>query len=319
MLIDIFRARGGKRRDYVFHGPSKHVRDQRIDAGARSSAHAVRREDPKTHFRLKRLQEAAGRSGVEHRSGRSRADTNSRLSLPGNRERPVYVGEGWGQRDHRNTDRGRTCRTSSAAERATNQNDVFVSVFAGNPAGKRLVDDVRLLPIERGNASADVAVAVTTALGVDVIISTLEPGSLRTVANNGSDIATDGRVAGVLCDSSGKPLWACLLEGTQLTAGELQLSLPAAAYRGDIAEAHSEPGESDFEVRGEWPDYDTVGQTLFAIDEHSRRAYPIVAVERDAGLIRVFTKRHGRGFDARPAQRYELPARAVLTKPIPNG
>ena len=191
---------------------------------------------------------------------------------PGQPGETCYVGEGWGQRDHRNSDRGSTLPYIVRRRTGENQNDVFVSVFAGNPAGKRLVNDVRLLPIERGNASADVAVAVTTALGVDVIISTLEPGSLRTVVNNGSDIATDGRVAGVLCDSSGKPLWACLLEGTQLTAGELQLSLPAAAYRGDIAEAHSGPGESYFEVRGEWPDYDTVGQTLFAIDEHSRRA-----------------------------------------------
>ena len=139
-----------------------------------------------------------------------------------------------------------------------------------------------------------------------------------TAANNGIEIATDGRVAGVLCDSSGKPLWACLLEGTQLTAGELRLSLPAAASRGDIAEAHNEPGESYFELRGEWPDYDTVGHTLFAIDEQSRRAYPIVDVERDAELIRVFTKCHGGGFDARPAQRHELPARAVSAMPAPN-
>ena len=50
-----------------------------------------------------------------------------------------------------------------------------------------------------------------------------------------------------------------------------------------------------------------VGQTFFAIDDGFRRAYPIVAIEEVEGRLQMFTKRDGRGFEARPARRWELP------------
>jgi hypothetical protein len=85
-----------------------------------------------------------------------------------------------------------------------------------------------------------------------------------------------------------------------------------AAYQGEIVEASSHPGASCFTVRGTLPD-DLAGQTFFAVDDQGRRAYPIVSVERADGLTRVFTKRDSRGFEARPAQRYEIPTTAVFT------
>ena len=54
---------------------------------------------------------------------------------------------------------------------------------------------------------------------------------------------------------------------------------------------------------------------VIAIDDGFRRAYPILAVDEADGRVRVFTKRHGRGFEARPAKRWELPVTAELEIP----
>lgn len=50
-----------------------------------------------------------------------------------------------------------------------------------------------------------------------------------------------------------------------------------------------------------------VGRTLFALDGEARRAYPIVEVEEVEGQTRVFTQRDHQGFEARPAEWWEVP------------
>ncbi len=61
---------------------------------------------------------------------------------------------------------------------------------------------------------------------------------------------------------------------------------------------------------------DLTGHTFFAIDGGFRRAYPIVAIEEVEGQLRVFTKRDGHGFEARPAKRWELPV--TVEQECPN-
>lgn len=309
-VLDIFRARGGSRRDYVFHGPGKRFAVEGISLSPASLA--IPDPPGKSSNALTSLQE--GKADAAWRVAWTLGGEYEFHALaPGLPDETVYVGEGWGQRDHRNTDRGSTLPYIVRRRTGADQTDLFVSVFAGNPAGQRLVHELRLLPLEGGDPSADTAVAVSTTSGVDVFVSTLQPGLRRTTENRGVAVSTDGRVAGIFCDHEGTPHWACLLEGTHLQAGDRQLSLQRAVCRGDIIDVRSGGGESCFVVRGEWPENDAVGQTLFAIDEHSRRAYPILAVQRDAGQVRIFTKRAGRGFDACPAQRYELPLTAAGT------
>jgi hypothetical protein len=88
----------------------------------------------------------------------------------------------------------------------------------------------------------------------------------------------------------------------------VKLDLPVATFKGDIFEVGGDQGQSYFVVNGNLPeDSKLVEQTFFAIDGGFRRAYPIVAIEEVEGRLRVFTKRDGRGFEARPAQRWELP------------
>jgi len=151
-------------------------------------------------------------------------------------------------------------------------------------------------------------------VGLDLIISMTAP-KRRAVQLENTEMVTDGRLSTIFLGTDGRPAWACLVEGTQLTAPGVKLSLPVATFQGEILDAQSQSGESYFTVKGEIPDRDVVGQTFFAIDERSRRAYPIVAVERTGLLTRVFTKGDGRGFEALPAKRFEIPATAVFAGP----
>ena len=311
-LVDVFRVAGGTKREYVFHGPGN---DFKIEGLSLSSS-------PTTVGDPTSVVEALALSNPRTAGGESawsiawtlNDDYRFHALSPGQPGEKVTVGDGWGQRDHRNTDRGATLPYVIRGREGPQEADLFVSVFAGHQAGRRLVENVRLFPVSGGDNPDAAAVAVDTSLGTDVIVSMIEASRLS-VALNGGQIVTDGRLAAVLAGGKDKPSWACLIGGTQLTAPGVQLSLPAAAIRGEIVDTHSGPGESFFTVKGGILDGDLVGQTFFATAGSFRRAYPIRAIERDGDLTRVFTKRDGRGFEARTAERFEISAATVSTVP----
>ncbi len=307
-VIDIFRAGGGTTRDYVFHGPGNQYEIEGL-----SLAPVETDSSSKEALPLEDLQRAPGESPWsicwELDSG-----YEFRVLSPGQSGEMVAVGDGWGQRNHRNTDRGATLPYVVRRRVGENGRDAFVSVFAGNPADKRLVQGVRLLPI-RGSAPPDaIAVAVETAEGTDLVVSMLDPKHV-TIAFGEGDATTDGRVAAIV-SKGGKASWGCLVEGSQLEASGVKLALPVGTLKGNIIDVDSERGSSYFVVDGNLPDDpELTGQTLFVFDGDLRRAYPILGAEEADGRIRVYTKRDGRGFEAHAAERWELPVTAELEIP----
>jgi hypothetical protein len=308
-LIDVFRAAGGTKREYVFHGPGERYEIEglapaaapRFSSGdSAASGEGVPLEDPR---------QAHGESAWSITWTLTDGYQFHAL-VPGTPGETVTVGNGWGQRDHRNTDRGATLPYVVRRREGKSGTDLFVSVFAGNQADRRLVQSVRLLPLDGENRSDAVAVAIATSAGTDVVISMTDPGPVR-VSLDGAEIATDGRLAAVLAANDGNPSWACLVGGRQLTAPGVQLKLPVALFEGRVVDTQSDSGASCFTIEGPLPEDDLVGRTFFAIDEHFRRAYPISAIQRTGELTRVFTKQANRGFEARPAQRYEVIPSAV--------
>jgi hypothetical protein len=228
-----------------------------------------------------------------------------RALAPGQPGEIVVLGEGWGQRDHRNTDRGATLPYVIRRSTGEGEYSVFVTVFAGNPQGMRLVESTRLLTF-RGDAPDAVALEIKTTEGTDLVVSQLEL-SLLHVAIGGDGVTTNGRLTAIV-SQNGSPSRVCLLEGSRLEASGVKLDLPVATFQGDILEVGGDHGQSYFVVNGNLlKDSKRVEQTFFAIGVGFRRAYPIVAIEEVEGQLRVFTKRDGRGFEARPAQRWELP------------
>ena len=174
---------------------------------------------------------------------------------------------------------------------------------------QRLVQNVELLAASRGNLPNTVAIAVKTSGGADLVVSMLKPEPVVIPFGDG-DVATDGRFAAIV-SRDGQAWRACLAEGSQLKGAGVNLRLPISRLHGEIVGVGGARGDSYFVVGGRLPEnLALAGQTFFAIDHDSRRAYPIVAIEAAEGGLRVFTKRGGRGFEARPARRWELPLTA---------
>jgi len=304
-VVDLFRAGGGAQREYVFHGPAGQYDVEGLRLAAAAS--------PDDSLPLENLQQAPGEPAWSIR-WELRGGYEFRALSPGRPGETVLLGDGWGQRDHRNTDRGATLPYVVRRRVGEGGDDAFVSVFAGNRADQRLVERVDLLPVQGGDDSGALAVAVETTQGTDLIVSQLVPKRVS-VALNRATIATDGRLTAIVAEG-GAASRACLIEGSQLEVGPASLQLSRAAYAGAIVDVGSERGTSWFVVEGELPEAaELPGQTLFVADGPIRRAYPIAAVEPAEGRFRVFTKRDGRGFEARPAEQWELPVTVELTIP----
>ncbi|MGD0091597.1 MAG: heparinase II/III family protein [Planctomycetota bacterium] len=292
-LVDVFRASGGQKRDYVFHGPSSNCTVKGLALPARegwpdlAAAPPLRGEGPWSIS-------WQGDDGYTFEA-----------FAPGSPSETVLIGKEWGQRDHKNSDRGvklaYVVRRSSGAGTA----DAFVSVFAGNPQGQGLVKSVRLLPLPAGAPPDAVAVSVQTSQGTDLVVSMPSPASVTL-----GEVTTDGRVAAALADD-GKTSALCLVGGRTLATPGAALALPAPLHSGSVLAAVSERGASWFEVAGGLPaDAGLAGQTLFVMDGSARRGYPIRGLEKAADKLRVYVKRDNQGFEARPAKLWELPLTA---------
>jgi len=294
-LVDIFRASGGKRREYVFHGPGNEYEVTGLTWVTPSA------EVPGVPLANPRQAQSIQPWYVTWSVGE---DYLFQAFAPGRAEETVVIGDGWGQRDHRNTDVGATLPYVIRRGEGTGD-DVFVSVFAGAPRGKTLVQGVQFIPLPDGSPPHAVALAVETTRGIDVVVSQLEPQPL-TVSTAAGTVTTDGRLAAVL-RAKGEPMAASLVGGSYLEAGEVRLTLPTPVRTGQVLDVGGERGASYFVVEGLTGDKELVGRVLFALDGGTRRAYPIVGIEEVEGQTRVFTKRHHQGFEAQPAERWELP------------
>jgi hypothetical protein len=305
-LLDIFRVSGGRRADYLFHGPHENYRVTGLDLGAEATEAWNRRES---------LGEA-GPALAEVRQGRGDAPwsvtwtfddgTTFEAFVPACAHERVFAGKGWGQRDHRNTDLGATLPYFVRRREGGGWPEVFVSAFAGDGAGRRLVEAIQVLPLPAGAPPGTAAVEVRTAQGIDVVVSMLDPAPIA-VRTDAGELSADGRVAAILA-GDGSPSSACLIGGTRLSTGGLELKAPKGVLSGRILSRGSEAGRSWFEIDGAEPTIRGLrGQTLFAIQDGRRHGYPIRAVEPAAGGCRVFTKTGGQGFEARSAAAWDLP------------
>ncbi|OGG54659.1 MAG: hypothetical protein A3F84_13850 [Candidatus Handelsmanbacteria bacterium RIFCSPLOWO2_12_FULL_64_10] len=308
-LLDIFRASGGQRADYIFHGPHANYRVRGLDLRAEATGGQRQPVSPG--------EAGPALTGVLRGRGQSPWSVvwtfedgyTFEAFAPGCAEESVFVGNGWGQRDHRNTDVGATLPYVVRRLEGAKRNDVFAAAFVGSRGRQTLLKAIRVLPLPADAPEGAVAIAVRTAHGVDIVISTLDPAAI-TVPTDVGDVSTDGRLAAILTED-GPPSSACLIGGTSLSAPGLNLTAPNAVLSGRILSSGSGGGHSYFDIDCDRPEIQGLrGQTLFATDDGARHGYLIRAVEpADAGR-RVFTKRDHRGFEARPAKTWELPVTA---------
>lgn len=309
-VLDVFRAAGPGGREYVFHGPNNNWKVEGLEWSHDGGAEAIGGA-----LELKNVKVAEG--GRPWRAVWSFEDGYTFEAIaPACHGEKMRAGDGWGQRDHRNTDVGAVLpyvmRTvgDDAGPMAT-----FVSVFCGNPRGRRLVKCVNILPMG-GQASPDaIAIGVETTLGSDVFISMLEPRE-RSVATGMGSITTDGRFCAALTEG-GHVVAKAVVGGTLLSLPGSEMRAAAGHLRGKILGVGSVAGSSYFDVESaSFSEPGPVGQTFFVVQGNFSRGYPIRGVERtaDGRAIRIFVKRNNRGFEARPAESWELPVTSSWTR-----
>jgi hypothetical protein len=288
-VVDLFRAQGGKERQYLFHGPLPTCETQGISLA-----------DATTPYDL-----ANARTGTPTQTWQARwtfADGSHFAAFsPSHDGETVTVGDGWGQRDHRNSDRGTTLPYLIRA-RTGKQLDAFATVFSWGPEGTGLVRNVRLLHDD----GETVVAAITTTLGTDVVVSMLLPHR-QTFALDGQTLTTDARLA-VLQRQGRETVAACCMEGTLLEADFGSVRSSVAGYQGTLHGTGGDAHDSYF-LLDPLPTLPAAGSTfLVAGKDGSQHAYPVRKSEIVDGALRVYTRTDDAGFPPKPAATWYLPA-----------
>lgn len=300
-LLDVFRASGAETADYIFHGPNGTDGTSKVDGLDLQSYEPV--DFGENGLELTDLRCASGGDPWSV-SWTFEDGYVLRAFAPAVTDEAVYLGDGWGQRDHRNSDVGATL--PYIIRRIEGRSVAFVAAFEGSLKGQSLVKDISVIDVPADAPSGTVAVAVRTSLGTDIVISSINQGVVSIETDSG-EVTTDGALAAVVTDASG-PAAACLLAGKRFSAPGVDLTSSVDLLSGSILARGSDTGRSWFDIDASASDLEPlVGQTLFAIEDGARHGYQIRGVESADNGCRVFTKLDAEGFEARAADSWDLP------------
>ena len=150
----------------------------------------------------------------------------------------VYIGDGWGQRDHRDTDVGVTIPYIIRRHRPETGISTFVTVYESFSPDAALAHGVCTIALPAALRDNVVAVAVETAHGPDVIISQLEPQAIELDTPAGR-LTTDAAVCVISHGADGEPR-ASVAGGNTLTVNGADMP----------AEQLAQDSEFDLQVNG---------------------------------------------------------------------
>jgi len=171
-VVDFFRVEGGQRQDYVYHGAAKTWDVLDLDL---QPALAEKPYD----FGNVRAADGAGVWRAVWKCGANMACVAWNVGQPDER---VFVADGWGQRDWKNSDIGATI--PYVVRRGEGGNlKTFISVFEGREGGAPFVRSVKLL-------EPSAVLLIETALGRDYVMSRLETGALEVPLPTGKNRIT---------------------------------------------------------------------------------------------------------------------------------
>lgn len=167
-VVDFFRVEGGKRQDYVYHAATS---DCQVLGLALRPAPSEKLYD----FRNIRQGDGSGVWRITWNCGDALECVAWNIGQPAER---VFVADGWGQRDWKNSDIGATI--AYVVRRCEGSGlKTFVSVFEAQKAARPLVHNVRL-------RDPSGVLLVETSAGQDYIMSRLGTGTLEVPAAEGT-------------------------------------------------------------------------------------------------------------------------------------
>ena len=211
-VLDIFRVQGGQKHQLVFHGPTNAYELAAPALEAIGKVEGLDLEKVRASSAEESWQAAWTLGEMVFRA--------LWLNEPGERS---LVGDGWGQRDYRNSDVGAVL-PYFVRERANGAAPSAVCYgLRGRGGGGRgaVARGLRRLAVPEALAADVVAVAVDTAGGTDTFVSCLRPVEVKLETPQGA-LVVNGRF-GAVSVRGGKVVASTLVEGTVLSLGGRKL------------------------------------------------------------------------------------------------
>jgi len=190
-VVDFFRVEGGDIQDYVFHGIETKCEIHDIDLKTVSSMKL---------YDFSNIRTADGNRiwRAEWKSGQS---MNCMAWSAGQEGETVYVADGWGQRDWKNSDIGATI-PYFVRRRMGEGEKLFISVFEGYEGSEPFIRNMRKLDYES-------IIEVETVLGRDYIMSAGNTGILD-IRSGGRRIKLSGHIV-VASLQNKKMIWNVII------------------------------------------------------------------------------------------------------------
>ena len=292
-LIDCFSVTGGRVHDYLFHGPVAEGETRNLDlqpTGAEwrdLSGLAAARADKawSIHFDMD------GQRFSAH-------------ALP-DADEEVFIGRGWGERGTGSRDNVKTGETLPYVVRRRTgvpARSVFLSLFDVSPRSRPYVTSVeRLAPVSGGAAG----VVVSWESGTDIVVVCPE-GRTAVFDFPQGTLETNGRVSVFSMARDGQPAFTYLLGGTMARLNDHGLELEAPVVGGRILDVNTDNTSSRYRIDRLPSNGSPIGRTLMVRGGAYDTGYPILHIESDDQSTYVYTKRGGLGYDAIPAERWEI-------------
>ena len=286
-VVDVFRVRGGRVHDYVFHGPNESL----------TIAPASKPVDTKLYDLKDVRRLTSGR--VSKLSWKMSHGLVFNAHLLGADGETAYVGTGWGQRSHRETP-GATIPYVVRRRSGAKGTSTFAALFEAHAGGDTTIKNARLIPFP------DAAVIKVERRGrTDYIITSPNAGRIR-FAHAGQTVRCEARVA-VLSFEDRALRCAYVLGGAQVSIDDFSLDTANPGCGGAVADGVNSGLDSYLVVKtADVPAGDYAGKWLIVDDGELTTGYPIERVERDGTTTRLFTKRAGKGFRIDAAEKWRI-------------
>ncbi len=180
-VVDLFNVQGGATQDYIFHGPGTDYTVNGLNLAPQTAA----------LYDIKNVKAAPGQNAWSL-SWKLNPTLDFIAWSAGGSNEQVLIGDGWGQRNHNNSDLGATL--PYIVRRTTgNAPQEFVSVFEGHAPGAAIVRSVRRLPVPAGSGAT--LLRIETATGYDYVLSQPTAGKKQVVSTPNGTLETTSAVA----------------------------------------------------------------------------------------------------------------------------
>ena len=148
----------------------------------------------------------------------------------------VCVGDGWGQRDWRNSDLGVTIPYIVRRHNPGAGMSAFCTVYEGHKPDGALVRSAARLTVPQAHVDNVVALQVRTALGTDIVVTQLAPAEIE-IETPAGVVRTDAAVA-VLSVQGDNVSFAAIAKGSKLQLNGREVKAESLVPDAELASSH---------------------------------------------------------------------------------